>query len=205
MEPTRPEGYILGLRLARELKDFAGVQWAATGVLQTAWRKDYEELHREAEDAVLEAERALREAGKQTEADALRDAMARARVRDLFVRLQWSGDGDLDMSVEEPLGTTASCQQPRTTGGGVHWHDGYGPDPKNCYEEYVCAFGMPGVYVVRVRRSRRDNRRKPGPINGCPQSGQQERIDANLRGQVERGSGGSSAFRAGRSTATARP
>jgi hypothetical protein len=152
LEPTRPEGYILGLRLARELKDCAGVQWAATGVLQTAWSKDYELLHREAEDAAFEAERALREAGKQTEADALRDAMARARVRDLFVRLQWSGDGDLDLSVEEPLGTTASCQQPRTAGGGVHRHDGYGPDPKNCYEEYVCAFGMPGVYVVRVRR-----------------------------------------------------
>jgi len=152
LEPTRPEGYILGLRLARELKDCAGVQWAATGVLQTAWMKDYEQLHREAEDAAFEAERTLREAGKQTEADALRDAMSRAHVRDLFVRLQWSGDGDLDLSVEEPLGTTASCQQPRTTGGGAHRHDGYGPDPKNCYEEYVCAFGMPGVYVVRVRR-----------------------------------------------------
>jgi hypothetical protein len=34
----------------------------------------------------------------------------------------------------------------------VHMHDGYGPDPNNCYEQYVCAFGSPGVYVVRVRR-----------------------------------------------------
>jgi hypothetical protein len=152
LEPTRPEAYVLGLRLAGELKDYAGVQWAATGVLQTAWSKNYEQIHREAEDAALEAERALRVAGKESQADALRDAIARARVRDLFVRLQWSGDCDLDLSVEEPLGTTASCQEPQSRGGGVHRHDGYGPDPKNCFEEYVCAYGMPGVYVVRIRR-----------------------------------------------------
>ena len=94
------------------------MQWAATGVLKTAWSKDYEQLHREAEDGALEAERALREAGKESEADALRDAMARAHVRDLFVRLQWSGDGDLDLSVEEPLGTTASCQEPQRAAAG---------------------------------------------------------------------------------------
>jgi tetratricopeptide (TPR) repeat protein len=152
IEPTRPEGYVLGLRLARDLKDYAAVQWTATGILQAAWNKDYEHLHREAEDAALDAERALRAAGKGSQADSLRDAMARARIRDLFVHLQWTGDGDLDLSVEEPLGTVASCQEPQTRGGGVHRHDGYGPDPKNCYEEYVCAFGVPGVYVVRVRR-----------------------------------------------------
>jgi hypothetical protein len=152
LEPTRPEGYVLGLRLARELKDYAATQWAATGVLQSAWNKDYEQLHQEAEDAALNAERALRASGKGSQADALRDAMARARIHDLFVRLQWSGDADLDLSVQEPLGTTASCQEPQTRGGGVHRHDGYGPDPKNCYEEYVCAFGVPGVYVIRVRR-----------------------------------------------------
>ena len=59
LEPTRPESYVLGLRLARELKDYAAVQWAATGVLQSVWSKDYEQLHREAEDAALDAERAL--------------------------------------------------------------------------------------------------------------------------------------------------
>jgi hypothetical protein len=68
------------------------------------------------------------------------------------VRVQWTGDGDLDLSVEEPLGTVASCDNSQSRGGGVHRHDGYGPDPKNCYEEYVCALGVPGVYVVRVKR-----------------------------------------------------
>jgi len=152
LEPTRPEAYVLGLRLAREMKDYAAVQWAAIGILQAAWMKDYERLHREADDAALEAERALRAAGKSAQADALRDALAQAHIHDLFVRLQWAGDGDLDLSVEEPPGTIASCQEPQSRGGGIHRHDGYGPDPKNCYEEYVCTFGYQGVYVIRVRR-----------------------------------------------------
>ena len=152
LEPTRPEPYILGLRLAREMKDQAAIGWAAAGVLQAAWTKDYEQLHREAEDAALDAERSLREAGKISQADALRDSMAQSRVHDLHVRLQWAGDGDLDLSVEEPLGTVASCEDRQSRGGGVHIHDGYGPDPKNCYEEYVCAIGVPGVYVIHVRR-----------------------------------------------------
>jgi hypothetical protein len=138
--------------LARDLKDYSAVQWAAAGVLRSAWGKDNEKLHHEAEDAALEAERALRAAGRETQADALRESMAQARIHDLYVRLQWTGDADLDLSVEEPSGTTASVQDPQTRGGGVHRHDGYGPDPKNCYEEYICPFGMPGVYIVRVRR-----------------------------------------------------
>jgi tetratricopeptide (TPR) repeat protein len=152
IEPTRPEAYVLGLRLARELKDYEAIGWAATGVLRTAWAKDHEQLHREAEDAALDAERALKSIGRASQAEAIRVAMAQARTRDLFVRLQWAGDGDLDLSVEEPSGTICSVIDPQSRGGGVHMHDGYGPDPNNCYEQYVCALGSPGVYVVRVRR-----------------------------------------------------
>lgn len=152
IEPTRPEAYVLGLRLARELKDYEAIAWAAPGVLRTAWTKDHEQLHRDAEDAALDAERGFKSIGKQSEAEALRTAMAQARSRDLFVRLQWAGDADLDLSVEEPLGTICSVTDQQSRGGGVYMHDGYGPNPSNCYEQYVCAFGAPGVYVVRVKR-----------------------------------------------------
>ncbi len=109
-----------------------------TGVLRTAWTRDHEQLHRDAEDAALDAERGLKSVGRQSDADALREAMTLARTRDLFVRLQWAGDGDLDLSVEEPLGTTCSVIDPQSQGGGVHMHDGYGPKPEDCYEEYIC-------------------------------------------------------------------
>ncbi len=143
IEPTRPEAYVLALRLARERKDYDAIAWAAPGVLRTAWTRDHEQLHRDAEDAALDAERGLKSVGRQSDADALRAAMTHARTRDLFVRLQWAGDGDLDLSVDEPLGTTCSVIDPQSQGGGVHMHDGYGPKPEDCYEEYICALGRP--------------------------------------------------------------
>jgi hypothetical protein len=151
-DPARPEAYVLAMRLARDMSRHDDVLWAAPGVLRTAWMPNHDALHREAEDAALKSERALTAAGKTAEAGALRDAMSEARVRDLVVRLEWTGEGDLDLSVDEPPGTVCSEQDPQTRGGGIHMHDGYGPDPKNCYEQYTCPLGMPGVYVVHVRR-----------------------------------------------------
>ena len=153
LEPTRPEPYILGLKLAQRLKDYKGIGWAASGILTTAWIDDYEVLHREAENAALEAEQELRQAGRNDEADALKKAIADALKRDLILRLTWAGDGDLDLLVEEPPGTVCSYQNPQTRGGGVLVHDGYGPDQSQCYEQYICARGVPGVYRVRIRYS----------------------------------------------------
>ena len=181
IEPTRPEAYVLGLRLAREIKDYAAVGWAASGVLRTAWTKDHEQLHRTAEDAALDAERALKASGNEAEAERVRAAMAQARTHDLFVRLQWAGDGDLDLSVEEPSGTICSSQDPQSRGGGVHMHDGYGPDPANCYEQYVCAVGSPGIYVVRVRTGGRQHRRQAGPVDCRVEPRFVERIVPDLR------------------------
>lgn len=148
---TRPEPYIMGLRLARKLNDYESIQWATSGVLMHAWTKGYEALHKEAEDAALIAEEELRKAGKTSEADAMRSALAEAKQRDLSLHLTWSGVGDLDLLVEEPPGSVCSFQNPYSIGGGVLVHDGYGPAQTNCYEQYVCAFGMPGAYRVRIR------------------------------------------------------
>jgi hypothetical protein len=149
--PTRPEPYVMGLRLARKQKNYDAIGWAAAGIVTAAWTADHQQLHREAEDAVLEAEQQLRKADRGDEADALLSAMAAARVRDLVVRLTWSGEADLDLIVEEPPGTICSYQNPQSRGGGVLLHDGYGPSPDNCYEEYVCPQGVPGNYRVRIR------------------------------------------------------
>jgi hypothetical protein len=67
------------------------------------------------------------------------------------LKLTWSGHGDLDLLVEEPPGTVCSFENPYSRGGGVLVHDGYGPDQQNCYEEYVCALGVPGNYRVKIR------------------------------------------------------
>ncbi len=151
IDPTRHEPYILGLKLARRFYDTDAVRWAASGILTFTWTGDYERLHRQAEDAASEIEQKLIEDGQKEAAQALHQAMIEAHKRDLALRLTWSGDGDLDLIVEEPLGTVCSFQNPHSRGGGALLHDGYGPNQKNCYEHYVCVFGVAGDYRIRIR------------------------------------------------------
>lgn len=153
IEPTRPEPYVLGLPLAQAAKDPEAIQWAATGILVSAWGRDHEKLHTQAGDAAAEAIRELKKNGKEDEAAAFEKAMADARKRDLVLKLVWSGEGDLDLSVVEPPGTVCSVNEPQSPGGGVHLRDGYGPNQKNCREDYICAFGVPGNYRIKVRHS----------------------------------------------------
>jgi len=151
LNPERPEPYALGLRLAIELKDQDGIAWAACGTLAHVWTKDWERQHRAAEDAIAELEQELRKANKVSEAENLQKRVAAARTRDLKLRLDWSGEGDLDLIIEEPGGSVCSSSDPITAGGGVLLNDGAGPNPKNCHEDYVCSLAFPGMYRVRIR------------------------------------------------------
>ena len=151
LDPTRPESYVLGMSLARELKDYDAIQWACVGALTHAWTKDRAKRHQDAEDAAAESEMELRKAGRTKEADALTAAVKEAQRRDLIVRLEWSGDADLDLSMESPLGTVCSVDNPLSKGGGVLVHDGYGPKTENCYDEIVYVAGASGDYRARIQ------------------------------------------------------
>ena len=149
--PARPEPYIMGLRLARKLKDYDAVEWAAAGILTNAWTPDYRTLHQNAINAVRDSMQELTNAGKVERAEQMEIAMAEARKRDLALKLTWSGEGDVDLIVEEPWGTICSSTTPQTAGGGAFVHDGAGPEQKNSYDAYVCAEAVPGFYRVRIR------------------------------------------------------
>jgi hypothetical protein len=153
MAPERPEPYIMGLRLARKLKRADDVGWAAAGVLEHGWTADALSLHREAENAALQAEEWLRQADDEPAADELNQSIAAAKTRDLQIKLTWNGTADLDLFVEEPTGTVCSFESPETIGGGIHLHDGYGPVAENCVETYVCPRAVSGAYKVRVRHA----------------------------------------------------
>jgi len=151
LDPTRPEPYVLGMSLARELKDYDAVKWSCAGTLTHAWTKDRVKRHQDAQDAAVESETELRKAGRNEEADQLKAAIAEASRRDLILLLEWAGDADLDLSVEEPLGTICSIENPLSEGGGVLVHDGYGPKTENCYDEYACVLGASGDYRAIIR------------------------------------------------------
>lgn len=154
LESTRPEPYLLGLKLARQQKDYEAIRWAATGILSTGWVRNHQQRRQEAADAAADAIRELKAAGRDEEAREFEAAITEARRQDLVVRLTWAGEGDLDLYVEEPAGTTCSCETPQTRSGGVLVHDGYGPAQDNCHEDYVAALAIPGTYRIRVRHVR---------------------------------------------------
>lgn len=151
LAPQRPEPYIMGLDLARQLKDDEALAWAVKGIFATAWGEDFKQQHRRAENMIADRVRELRSAGKAAVAKQLEAVLAESKQVDLEVRLEWSGAGDLDLIVKEPMGTTCSFKNQRTPGGGVLAHDGHGPRQEECYDRYVCATGFPGVYRLTVK------------------------------------------------------
>ncbi|MDQ3331038.1 MAG: hypothetical protein M3552_10345, partial [Planctomycetota bacterium] len=153
LSPERAEPYLLGLKIARRMRDDDALAWAVRGIFASAWGDDHERQHQDAANAVADRSKELRDAGKASEADGLEASLAAARQIDLHVRLEWSGDGDLDLSVREPAGTVCSFENPRTTAGGVLTHDGHGPKQQNCFDDYVCAAAFPGVYRLEVRHA----------------------------------------------------
>ncbi|MBS0260660.1 MAG: hypothetical protein JSS02_01790 [Planctomycetes bacterium] len=151
IDPTRLEPYVLSLKLAREAADPEAVSWAACGILQRAWGRDHEQLHKEARAAATELEELLRKGGNEAAADRLSQDLADASVIDMRIELTWSGKADLDLLVEDPSGAVCSSENPSTSGGGIFIHDGYGANQKDCHDDYVCPRGLSGDYRVTVR------------------------------------------------------
>ncbi len=151
--PDRAEPYILGLRLARKLGDIDAIEWGVSGVLRHAWGTDHEVLQREAQHAAADALKNLKDKGDSSRAQAFQKTLDDARKRDLFIRVDWNGDGDLDLLVTEPDGESCDAEHPRTNGGGRFLHDGFGLETKqqSKYDSYLCREGRSGEYKIAVR------------------------------------------------------
>ncbi len=150
LDPTRPEPYALAMRLARKAKDVDATEWACAGILTHVWTKDFQKRHDAARDAAADTQQELFKAGNQERLKKFKAAIAQAEQRDLQIKVEWSGDGDLDLDVKEPLGTSCSVVEPKTASGGLHIHDGFGPRRENCYEEYICVEAAPGTYDLKI-------------------------------------------------------
>ncbi len=155
MIQSRPEPYILGLKLAVELEDAEGIIWALDGILQYDWSNDHQKRHEQAIDAGRDLLKRLSikspAESNSAQLTKLKELFKEATVCDLQVRLEWSGEGDLDLLITEPTGSVCSFENPLTNAGGVLVHDGAGPDAKNSYDEYFCTRAFAGDYQIRVR------------------------------------------------------
>jgi len=153
--PTRPQPYIQGLALAQRLDDIKGIQWACVGLLRQSWPQDQQDIGENAfRVAKATYERLLAE-GRKDEAASFDKSVRTALQRDCLVRVTWTGEADIDISVEEPSGTVCTLRNPRTTSGGVLLGDVSSADKgatvDGYSETYVCGEGFDGEYRVLIR------------------------------------------------------
>jgi len=150
LDPTHPIPYAMAMNLARKAKDVDATEWACTGILTHVWTKDFQKRHDAARDAAADTVQELFKAGKMDRLKTFKAAMTQAERRDLLIKVEWSGNGDLDLRIKEPLGTTCSVGQTKTASGGLHIHDGFGPRRENCYEKYICVEAASGKYELQI-------------------------------------------------------
>jgi hypothetical protein len=159
IEPLRSEAYALGLRAAERCDDLAGLRWATVGILSQAWPTELAEIELTASRVAKSMLERLASEGREAERDAYLKQLQGAVVRDCLVRVSWTGDADVDVSVEEPAGTICSVSEPRTTSGGVKLGDKFASEARSgdaenatSSEVYVCPQGFAGTYRVRIHR-----------------------------------------------------
>jgi tetratricopeptide (TPR) repeat protein len=156
VEPLRSEAYLLGLQAAQRCDDLAGIQWAIVAIVGQAWPKGQESIQDTANDLAKAILERLAKEGRQAERDVFLAKLQEASIRDCVVRVSWTGEADVDVSVEEPTGSICSFSEPRTTGGGAWLGDAYSSEGRSLSggmsEVYVCPRGFAGTYRVRIHR-----------------------------------------------------
>ncbi len=145
--PHRAEPLMMSINLAQKTRDPGRMAAAVDALLSLGWPGYDDGMRRDARKQVETLAKALREDALGTEADALLAQLRESEARDVFVRVNWLGDADLDLVVEEPLGATARVSSPRTVFGGSIVKNGLGSHPE---EVYVCPRAFDGEYIIRV-------------------------------------------------------
>lgn len=145
--PHQGAPLLMSVNLALKTKDPKRMSDAVEKLLSLGWPGVDERVRAQARQTVESLAKTLREDGRGSEVSDMMAHLSDSESRDLFVRLTWLGDADLDLVVDEPLGATANYRAPRTVFGGSIIRPGYGKHPQ---EIYVCPRAFDGDYAIRV-------------------------------------------------------
>lgn len=144
-----------GLQLSLELEDRDAAQWSTVGILGQAWRDDELDIIEKAALLAKATYIRLTNEGRKMEAFAFEQSLKQAQMRDIVVRVSWTGNADIDIAVEEPTGTICDAAHPRTIAGGLLLGDTSSLDRagRDGYSEtYACAKGYSGTYRIAIRK-----------------------------------------------------
>ena len=145
LSPGLPHAYADAVRYAELGKDAKSVEWAASRLLRQEWPVRNAELQTLATDKIELLAKQL----KPAEATRLRDSVQGHRRRDLVIKMNFQGEADLDLRVEEPTGTMCSAQAKQTVNGGTLLADSLA---NLTSETYVASEAFSGKYRISVER-----------------------------------------------------
>jgi tetratricopeptide (TPR) repeat protein len=153
LQPNAPYTYADALVYADKAKDPKGMEWAAGNLLKQDWPVDNTHFQRQAQAKLEAMVRVLKKTKQAGAAERLVRSVNRLKERDLVIHLSWaageSGAADLDLEVKEPTGSTCSCLQRLTPGGGLLIGDTLSQLNR---ESYIASEGFSGEYTVKIRR-----------------------------------------------------
>ncbi|QEG21318.1 VWA domain-containing protein [Mariniblastus fucicola] len=152
--PSLVQPYEVGLAIAESNNHVDGMRWSSAGVLGQEW-PDRPELTKRARYAAAAVKTELKKSGNTEELAKFENELMKAKHRDCFIEVSWTGDADIDVYVEEPGGTICSRLNPRTTAGGVYYGDVYSIGKSESglmKEQYVLPKGFSGDYRLIIRR-----------------------------------------------------
>ncbi|MEZ6059701.1 MAG: hypothetical protein R3C19_05005 [Planctomycetaceae bacterium] len=153
--PWRSEPWLIARRYADRSSQPEHILWSRIGILKYLWTDDFDTQHAEATETLRELQRSLTAAGNSETAQKVKTELDEALIHDLRIRVEWAGDGDVDLSVAEPGKQTCSFRNKVTKNGGVLLLTGDGTLPKGkrgpSVEEYLCREAPSGQYTITLR------------------------------------------------------
>ncbi len=159
--PVRPEPYVRGLALAKELNDEEALKWVALGIASLVWDgKLVEDVELAGQEVAQDLIEKMKSEGREAEAAAFEEQLKEASLRDVIVEIEWAGDAELDLAVQEPTGAVCWFAQKRTAAGGVlsdvstDASKSFGANREGLRRRvYSCPVGFSGDYNFMISRS----------------------------------------------------
>ena len=147
---------MLGLKAARATNDLDALRWVSLGVLNQAWTKEQARVWQAGMGVAQEVYDRLKAENRGKEAESFKAELDQAIERgNVIVDIIYTGDADVDLSVQEPGGTVCWWRDPRSTAGGVFVGDMDGLLSQSLLDNggghsqvYVCPRGFDGTYRV---------------------------------------------------------
>lgn len=153
-EPLLQEVLGPALAAAKRSEDTEAIRWVTAAILERPWPSEMQAIADEARRTSEALATQLEADGETRLADRFRSELAEAKRRDCVVRIQWTGEADVDLSVKEPGGAICWAGEPRTAGGGARIEVPVSDTDSGVKSEsYECPRGFAGKYEVLISKA----------------------------------------------------